>query len=64
VGEHVSNDALREILGIPQRVISVAYLCVGYPEDGFLDEPMLQKTGWRDQLSLEPLSHHNCWNGE
>jgi 5,6-dimethylbenzimidazole synthase len=41
----VSNDALREILGIPQRVIPVAYLCVGYPEDGFLDEPMLQKTG-------------------
>lgn len=60
----VSNDVLRGILGLPQRVIPVAYLCVGYPEDGFLDEPMLQKTGWRDRLSLEPLIHYDSWSGD
>lgn len=60
----VSNDALRGILGIPSRVIPVAYLCVGYPEKDFLDEPMLQKKGWRDRLSLEPLIHHDHWEAD
>lgn len=60
----VSNDALRDTLSIPEHVIPVAYLCVGYPEAGFLDEPMLQKTGWRDRLSLEPLVHHDRWDSE
>lgn len=57
----VSNDGLREILGIPSHVTPVAYLCVGYPKEDFLDEPMLQKNGWRDRLSLEPLVHRNSW---
>ncbi|CAA9453651.1 MAG: Cobalamin biosynthesis protein BluB @ 5,6-dimethylbenzimidazole synthase, flavin destructase family [uncultured Rubrobacteraceae bacterium] len=39
----VTNYGLREIFGIPSHVVSVAYLCAGYPEGGFLDEPMLQK---------------------
>ena len=58
----VSNDGLRGILGIPPHVIPVAYLCVGYPEEGFLDEPMLQKNGWRDRLSLDPLVHLDRWD--
>ncbi len=55
------NAELREILGIPHHVIPVAYLCMGYPRDGFPEEPMLQKNGWRDRLSLDSLVRHERW---
>ena len=58
----VTNDGLREIFGIPSHVVPVAYLCVGYPEGGFLDEPMLQKNGWRDRLPLDSLVRHEAWS--
>ena len=47
------NAELREILGIPRHAIPVAYLCVGYPENGFPDEPLLQTNGWRKHLPLD-----------
>src|SRR5205085_1327622 len=37
--------SLREFLGIPEHVIPVAYLCIGYVHE-FPDKPMLQTTGW------------------
>ena len=55
------NAELREILGIPPHVVPVAYLCVGYPKDGFPEEPLLQKSGWRDRLSLDSLMRHERW---
>ncbi len=58
----VTNDGLREIFGIPSHLVLVAYLCVGYPEGGFLDEPMLQKNGWRDRLPLDSLVRHEAWS--
>ena len=58
----VTNDGLRDIFGIPSHVVPVAYLCVGYPEGGFLDEPMLQKNGWRDRLPLDSLVRHEVWS--
>ena len=58
----VTNAGLREIFGIPSHVVPVACLCVGYPEEGFLDEPMLQKNGWRDRLPLDSLVRHEAWS--
>lgn len=60
----LSNAGLREILGIPPHVLPVAYLCVGYPKDGFPEEPMLQKNGWRDRLPLGSLVRRERWDGE
>lgn len=53
---------LRSVLNIPHHVRPVAYLCVGYPEDGFPDEPVLQQQGWRDRIDGEDLVHHGTWN--
>lgn len=58
----VTNDGLREIFGIPSHVVPVAYLCVGYSEGGFLDEPMLQKNGWRERLPLDSLVRYEVWS--
>ncbi|MDP9411422.1 MAG: 5,6-dimethylbenzimidazole synthase [Actinomycetota bacterium] len=58
------NAELREILGIPQHVIPVAYLCVGYPRDGFPDEPVLQTSGWRKRLPLDSLVRREAWDAD
>ncbi len=40
------NAELREILGVPPHVTPVAYLCLGYPEGGFAERPLLESNGW------------------
>ncbi|HET7479437.1 MAG TPA: 5,6-dimethylbenzimidazole synthase [Rubrobacteraceae bacterium] len=56
------NAELREILGMPHHIIPVAYLCMGYPRDGFPEEPLLQTTGWRDRIPLDSLVRHERWD--
>ncbi|GAB3704895.1 nitroreductase family protein [Halorubrum pallidum] len=53
---------LRDVLNIPHHVRPVAYLCVGYPEDGFPDEPVLQREGWRDRIARDELVHDGRWD--
>lgn len=50
----VDNERLSKILGIPEGVVPLAYLCVGYPE-AFSEEPMLEQVGWRKRLDLKDL---------
>ncbi len=52
---------LREILGIPPHVIPVAYLCLGYPSDGFPPRPVLQTAGWRQRTPLSAVLHYERW---
>jgi 5,6-dimethylbenzimidazole synthase len=54
------NEDLHAILGIPEHVVPVAYLCVGYPRE-FLDEPELQRRGWASRLPLDRLVHRERW---
>ena len=54
------NEDLREILGIPEHVIPVAYLCIGYPQE-FLDEPELQRRGWAERVPLDALLYRERW---
>jgi 5,6-dimethylbenzimidazole synthase len=54
------NEDLREILGIPEHIVPVAYLCVGYPREFFV-EPELQRRGWADRLPLDTLLYHERW---
>jgi len=58
------NAELRQILGMPHHIIPVAYLCIGYPRDGFPDEPLLQTNGWRDRIPLDSLVRRERWNEE
>ena len=50
----INNSELARILRLPDHVVPVAYLCVGYPEE-FPAEPMLATTGWRKRIPVEEL---------
>jgi 5,6-dimethylbenzimidazole synthase len=52
------NTELREILTIPYRVMPVAYLCIGYLENGFTEEPLLRTISWRQCLPLGSLVNY------
>lgn len=56
----LTNQALSDILHLPDSVVPVAYLCLGYPQE-FLEEPELQRRGWAPRLRLEELLFSNRW---
>ena len=56
----VKQEQLRETLGIPEDIIPIAYLCVGYVS-GFNDQPDLEKAGWSERLSLNDLVYYDQW---
>lgn len=51
---------LRAILGIPDAVVPVAYLCLGRVAD-FPAVPELQQRGWLDRIDLQPLVFEDRW---
>jgi 5,6-dimethylbenzimidazole synthase len=51
---------LQEALGIPERIVPIAYLCLGYVSE-FLEKPELEKAGWLPRLPLEDLVFHERW---
>jgi len=55
LGEHPSTRTRSGKSRIPPHVEPVAYLCLGYPKDGFPEEPVLQREGWRDRIEIETL---------
>ncbi|WP_298356753.1 5,6-dimethylbenzimidazole synthase [Rhodoblastus sp.] len=54
------NGTVQRILGIPKRIVPVAYLCVG-KVGGYHSRPELEKIGWRPRLPLESLVHFEQW---
>ncbi len=54
-------DRLRKILRIPERIIPVAYLCVGYPQT-LPPKPELELVGWAPRLSLNGLVFMDRWD--
>lgn len=56
----LDQQQLADTLGLPEHVYPLAYLCLGYVSE-FLDQPELQKKGWRSRLPLETLVHGNGW---
>ena len=54
---------LSRVLSLPERVVPVAYLCLGYVEE-FLPQPELQTQGWRSRLPMRSLVHGNGWGGD
>lgn len=51
---------LRAILGIPEQIAIVAYLCVGYVDRAYA-RPELEVKRWACRLPLEELIFENCW---
>lgn len=56
----LDQDELATVLGLPEQVYPLAYLCIGYVSE-FLGEPELARKGWRRRLPLEALVHGNRW---
>jgi 5,6-dimethylbenzimidazole synthase len=55
---------LKQILGVPERVEIVAWLCVGYV-DKLYEEPELAVKGWRQRTPVAELIFADRWgNGE
>lgn len=59
----LSNETLKEILDIPNHVIPVAYLCLGYVNE-FSSKPDLEKEGWLPRLQLRDVIYFEKWGKE
>lgn len=53
---------LRDLLGIPEHVRPVAWLCLG-PVSRLQDTPDLERHGWRSRRPLAEAVHHEGWRG-
>lgn len=56
----LDQEELAEVLGLPDHVTPLAYLCLGYVDD-FLEGPELARAGWRQRLPLSERVHGNGW---
>lgn len=56
----LDQNKLASTLNLPEHVYPLAYLCLGYVSE-FLDQPELEKKGWRSRLPLSDLVHGNTW---
>ena len=56
----LSNDTLKEILELPEHVIPVAYLCLGYVDE-FAEKPDLEIAGWLPRLELKDVVYFEKW---
>jgi 5,6-dimethylbenzimidazole synthase len=56
----LDRQATERLLGLPDGVRLVAYLCVGYPVE-FRPRPMLEEVGWKGRLPLEELIFADRW---
>lgn len=57
----LSNKILKETLGLPEHVVPVAYLCLGYVDD-FAEKPDLETKGWLPRLGLKDVVYFEKWN--
>ncbi|MHA7648241.1 5,6-dimethylbenzimidazole synthase [Nitrosopumilus sp. S4] len=57
----LSNDALKDALELPEHVIPVAYLCLGYVDD-FAEKPDLETAGWLPRLDLKDVVYFEKWD--
>jgi 5,6-dimethylbenzimidazole synthase len=53
---------LREILGIPQAIVPIAYLCIG-PVSRFHPRPELESAGWLPREAIAERVHYDTWGG-
>ncbi|MEH6403960.1 MAG: 5,6-dimethylbenzimidazole synthase [Sneathiella sp.] len=58
----MDREKLKSVLGIPQNIIPVAYLCLGYVTH-FNDQPELQSKGWRERLPLTDFVNFEEFEG-
>ena len=57
----LSNDVLKDTLALPEHVVPVAYLCLGYVNE-FEEKPDLETAGWLPRLDLKDVVYFEKWN--
>lgn len=57
------EEFLRELLGIPDAVRPVAWLCLG-PVSHLAETPDLERHGWRSRRPLADAVHDERWSGQ
>lgn len=56
----LSNDTLKEVLELPEYVVPIAYLCLGYVDE-FAQRPDLETAGWLPRLDLKDVVYFEKW---
>jgi len=56
----LSNDTLKKILNLPEHVIPVAYVCLGYVSK-FAQKPDLESSNWLPRLELKDVLYYEKW---
>lgn len=56
----LSNDTLKDVLELPEHVVPIAYLCLGYVDE-FAEKPDLEKAGWLPRLELKDVVFFEKW---
>ena len=56
----IEPKRLRAALGIPDRIVPIAYLCLGYVS-AFHDKPELESKGWARREDLGDLVSYDQW---
>jgi 5,6-dimethylbenzimidazole synthase len=56
----LDRETTAGLLGLPDGVQLVAYLCVGYPVE-FRPKPLLEEVGWKGRVPLEGLVYQDRW---
>jgi 5,6-dimethylbenzimidazole synthase len=51
---------VERLLGLPEGVQLIAYLCIGFPRE-FRARPMLEEVGWRSRMKLDGLIYQDGW---
>lgn len=59
----LDREALKQLLGIPEHVVPVAYLCVGRVSE-FAQKPDLERHGWGNRLPLADLIMSEVFSGQ
>ena len=59
----LSNEILKENLELPEHVVPVAYLCLGYVDE-FAEKPDLETAGWLPRLDLKDVVYFEKWNDQ
>jgi 5,6-dimethylbenzimidazole synthase len=59
----LDNNELQRMLGIPDHILPVAYLCVGRVRNLYR-KPELELAGWHRRLNIEEVVHFERWKGQ
>jgi 5,6-dimethylbenzimidazole synthase len=57
----IRNRDLSRIFSLPEKVIPLAYLCIGYVRE-FPARPLLESSQWLERLLPRRLLHFDDWN--